>query len=73
MTAEFLQLPFRSHEPHAHRRSWYTTQKLKFGFSRQMIAESKRVRTDKAYLDMARRSWLVLAGEGWVKKPNFNF
>ena len=29
-----------------------------------MIAESKAVKTDKAYLDIVRKSWLVLAGEG---------
>jgi hypothetical protein len=38
-----------------------------------MIAESKLVKTDKPYLDMVRKSWLVLAGEGWVERPNFSF
>ncbi len=51
----------------------YTTQKLKFSFSAQMIAESKPVKTDKPYRDMVRKSWLVLADEGWVEKPNFSF
>jgi len=49
----------------------YTTQKLKFGFSRQMIAESKPVKTDKPYRDMVRKSWLVLAGEGSRGKGEF--
>jgi hypothetical protein len=38
-----------------------------------MIAESKPVKTDKPYRDMVRKSWLVLAGEGWVEKLNFSF
>ena len=49
----------------------YSTKKLNFSFSGQMITESKPVKTDKPYRDMVRKSWLVLAGEGWVEEPNF--
>jgi hypothetical protein len=38
-----------------------------------MIAESKPVKTDKPYRDMVRRSWLILTGEGWAKRPNVSF